>query len=230
MESIKEIKFKAGRVQRKSKKLLAFTIMTAAASALATTAKSQTFAEWFQQKSTQKKYLIQQIAALQVYTSYYKTGNNIAHHGLSSITGSLTSENGLHVNYYNHLQTVSPVIKNNKQVADILEWQKDILNRMINLDKTPNLLDGEKKYVLSVKGSLLKDCDAEISELQNVIMDGKVKMNDEERLKHIGVIHIAMQNNYRFASSFADQVKAYGMQKLKEKNNVTIEKKLFGTQ
>ena len=34
---------------------------------LATTTQAQTFAEWFKQKKTQKKYLVQQIAALQVY-------------------------------------------------------------------------------------------------------------------------------------------------------------------
>ena len=87
MESINQIKTRADEIRRKSKKLLAFTVMTVAASALATTVRAQTFAEWFQQKSTQKKYLLQQIAALQVYAAYYKAGNNIAHNGLGSITG-----------------------------------------------------------------------------------------------------------------------------------------------
>jgi len=230
MESINQMKVRADQIRRKSKKLLAFTVMTLAASALATTVRAQTFAEWFRQKSTQKKYLLQQIAALQVYAAYYKVGNNIAHNGLSSITGYLQSENGLHTTYYNNLNNVSPVVKNNKQVNDILEWQKDILNRMTSLDKTANLNGGEKKYIIQVKSALFKDCDQQITELQNVVTDSKLKMSDEERLKHIGVIHTAMQNNYRFASAFADQVKVYAVQRVNENNNVVSEKKIYGIQ
>jgi hypothetical protein len=230
MESINQIKMRAEEIRRKSKKLLAFTVMTVAASALATTVRAQTFAEWFQQKSTQKKYLLQQIAALQVYAAYYKAGNNIAHNGLGSITGSLKLENGLHTTYYNNLIKVSPVVKNNKQVNDIMQWQKDILTRMNTLDKTGNLNDGEKKYIIRVKAALFKDCDQQITELQNVVTDNKLKMSDEERLKHIGVIHSAMQNNYRFVSAFADQVKVYAMQRSQENNNVISEKKIYGIQ
>ena len=230
MESINQIKTRANEIQRKSKKLLAFTVMTVAASAFATTVRAQTFAEWFQQKSTQKKYLLQQIAALQVYAAYYKAGNNIAHNGLGSITGSLKSENDLHTTYYNNLNHVSPVVKNNKQVSDILQWQKDILKRIDTLDKTANLNDGEKKYIIQIKAALFKDCDQLITELQNVVTDSKLKMSDEERLKHIGVIHSAMQNNYRFASAFADQVKVYAVQRLQENNNVISEKTIYGIQ
>jgi hypothetical protein len=230
MESINQIKMRADEIRRKSKKLLALTVMTVAASAFATTVRAQTFAEWFRQKSTQKKYLLQQIAALQVYAAYYKAGNNIAHNGLGSITGSLKSENGLHSTYYNKLNNVSPVVKNNKQVYDILQWQKDILSRMNSLDKTANLNDDEKKYITQVKTALFKDCDQQITELQNVVTDSKLKMSDEERLKHIGVLHSAMQNNYRFASAFEDQIRVYAMQRIQESNNVISEKKIYGIQ
>lgn len=230
MESINQIKMRADEIRRKSKKLLALTVMTVAASSLATTVRAQTFAEWFQQKSTQKKYLLQQIAALQVYAAYYKAGNKIAHNGLGSITGSLKSENGLHTTYYNNLNNVSRVVKNNKQVNDILQWQNDILTRMNSLDKTANLNEGEKKYITQVKTALFKDCDQQITELQNVVTDSKLKMSDEERLKHIGVIHTAMQNNYRFASAFADQVRVYAVQRIEENNNVITEKKIYGIQ
>src|ERR1700744_5538893 len=130
MESINKLKSRADEIGRRSKRLLAFTIMTVAASAMATNADAQTFAEWFKQKSTQKKYLLQQIAALQVYSSYYKLGNNIARNGLGSITGWLNSEYGLHNAYYNNLLIVNPIVKDNKQVTDIINWQSDILKRM----------------------------------------------------------------------------------------------------
>jgi len=230
MESNKRLKIQADEIRRKSKKLLAFVMMTVAASAIATTLKAQTVAEWFDQKKTQTKYLLQQIAALQIYAAYYKQGNNIAHNGLSSIFGSLTSENGLHTTYYNNLKNVNPAVKNNKQVSDIMQWQKDILTRMSNLDKTANLNENERQYIVQVKSALFKDCNGQITELQNVITDNKLQMSDEERLKHIGVIHTAMQDNYRFASSFADQVKVYAFQRVQENNNIITEKKIYGIQ
>jgi len=230
MESNKRLKIQADEIRRKSKKLLAFVMMTVAASAIATTLKAQTVAEWFDQKKTQTKYLLQQIAALQIYAAYYKQGNNIAHNGLSSIFGSLTSENGLHTTYYNNLKNVNPAVKNNKQVSDIMQWQKDILTRMSNLDKTANLNENERQYIVQVKSALFKDCNGQITELQNVVTDNKLQMSDEERLKHIGVIHTAMQDNYRFASSFADQVKVYAFQRVQENNNIITEKKIYGIQ
>jgi len=230
MESNKRLKIQADEIRRKSKKLLAFVMMTVAASAIATTLKAQTVAEWFDQKKTQTKYLLQQIAALQIYAAYYKQGNNIAHNGLNSISGSLTSENGLHTTYYNNLKNVNPAVKNNKQVSDIMQWQKDILTRMGNLDKTANLNENERQYIVQVKSALFKDCNGQITELQNVITDNKLQMSDEERLKHIGVIHTAMQDNYRFASSFADQVKVYAFQRVQENNNIITEKKIYGIQ
>jgi hypothetical protein len=228
MESINLVYIRADVMRRNTKKLLAFTLMTVVASAFATTVQAQTFAEWFDQKNTQKKYLLQQIAALQVYSAYLKKGYNIAHSGMGSISGSLKSENVLHTTYYNNKKNVNRVVRNNKQVNNILQWQKDILTRMGSLDKTANITDDEKKYIIQVKAAVFKDCDDQITELQNVITDGKLQMSDEERLVQINKIHKAMQDNYRFSSTFSDQVKIYAVQRVKENNDAVTTKSLFG--
>ena len=46
---------------------------------------AQGLSEWFNQKATQKKYLLQQIAALQVYIGYLQKGYSIAKTGLTTI-------------------------------------------------------------------------------------------------------------------------------------------------
>jgi len=46
---------------------------------------AQTWNEWFRQKKTQKKYLVQQIAALKVYLKYLKQGYRIVDKGLSLV-------------------------------------------------------------------------------------------------------------------------------------------------
>jgi hypothetical protein len=228
MESIELINIQAVVIRLKTKKLLAFALMTLAASAFAAKVQAQTFAEWFDQKNTQRKYLLQQIAAFQVYSAYLKKGYSIANNGLGSISGSLKSENSSHSDYYNRLKTVNPAVKNNKQVGDILQWQKDILTLMSALDKTANITDEEKKYIVQVKAALFKDCDEQITGLQNVITDGKLQMNDEERLSRIGKIHNTMQDNYRFSATFSNQVKVYAVQRVQERNDAVAAKSLYG--
>lgn len=230
MGSINKIKIWVGGEYYTSRILLVFTVLILSGAVGPTNVNAQSFSEWFRQRSTQKKYLLQQIAALQVYAKYYRAGNDIAHHGLKSINGSLLSENGLHNAYYNDLRTVNPVVKNNKQVNEIIQWQSDIIGRMAGLDKSANLSNEEKKYVIQVKTVLLKDCNEQMTELQDVFADDKFNISDEERLKRIGVIHTAMQDNYSFASTFSDQVKVYTAQRRREHNDVMTEIKVYGIQ
>jgi hypothetical protein len=52
---------------------------------IGSTACAQTANEWFKQKKTQTKYLIEQIAALNVYLKTAKKGYDIAQRGLTLI-------------------------------------------------------------------------------------------------------------------------------------------------
>lgn len=209
-----------------SRSLLVFTLCTAIYSGMSTEARAQTFAEWFHQNSTQKKYLLQQIAALQVFSTYLKQGYQVAHNGLGSISGSLSSENSLHTGYYNRMEVAGAPVKNDGQVKEILSWQKDILNILAIIDQIDGLTSEEKTYLSSVRSAVLKDCDQQISTLQNVITDGKVKMSDADRLVIIDKIHSAMQENYHFAIGFTNQAKAYATQRKQEQNDVLFSKQI----
>jgi hypothetical protein len=133
MESINHITGHSAKIRRNARALLVFSLFTAISTGMAATAKAQTFAEWFQQNKTQKKYLLRQIAALQVFSGYLKQGYQVATKGLSSISGSLQTENSLHTTYYNRLKTVDPVVKNNDMVKDVMAWQQDILTLLAGI-------------------------------------------------------------------------------------------------
>jgi hypothetical protein len=192
------------------------------------TAEAQTFGEWFKQKSTQKKYLLQQIAALQVYSGYIQKGYGIAKGGLGSIGGAIGSEYGLHSSYYTHLQTVSAPVKNNPQVTEILRLQQDILKQTGQLKSQNGLTPSESAYTARVCKALLNDCDARLTDLQTVLADRNIEMNDEERMRQIASVHQAMQDNNRFAAEFYNQVKVYVLQKQQAKDEVNTLKKLYG--
>jgi len=228
MESINNTYKRSAIVRRHARSLLVFSLFTAISSGMAATANAQNFAEWFEQGKTQKKYLLQQIAALQVFSGALKQGYLVASKGLGSISGNLKGENSLHATYYNRLKTVDAAVKNNPMVKEILTWQANILKRLANIDQINGMTGNEKKYIVSVRAAVLNDCNDQINTLQNVITDGKLEMSDAERIALLIKIHTAMMDNYRFASGFAAQVNIYATQRIQEQNQAVIEKQLYG--
>ena len=213
-------------LHKRAKFLLAFMLVTLA---MAHYAQAQTFAEWFSQKKTQKKYLLQQITALQVYSEYLQKGYRIAKGGLGNIGGYIGNEYGLHNSYYTHLETVSVPVKNNPQVNDILSWQQDILKQVDRIKNQDGLTTKETMYVRKVGNALLNDCDAQLNDLQTVLADQKTKMSDEERIRQIARLHQAMQDNYRFVAGFQSQLQLYVRSKQQEVQDVNQLSRLYAS-
>jgi len=228
MESIRKITARSAVIRQRARSLLVFSLFTAISAGMAAEANAQTFAEWFSQKKTQKKYLLQQIAALQVYSGYLKKGYSIASNGLGNISGYLRSENRLHTTYYNRLKTADPVVKNDPMVKAIMARQKDILKRTQEIDQTSGMTTAEQKYLSKVSAAVLADCDQQLNTLQNVISDNKVEMSDEERLSLISKVHAAMLANYKFTSSFSAQVKILAVRRKQEQAQLPVSKGLYG--
>jgi hypothetical protein len=177
--------------------------------------RAQTFSEWFSQGKTQKKYLLAQIEALNTYSNYLRKGYNVAKGGLGSITSYVGDEFKLHTAYYGRLKTAGPALKNNAQVKEIIAWQQDIIQ-----------LTAGWNDVQPTKNALLKDCETQLTELNNVISN-KTEMSDAERLQQIDLIHAAMLSNLHFANRFNTQLKIYGLQKQQGINNTNTLKGLY---
>src|SRR5687768_6046103 len=90
---------------------------------------AQTWEEWTKQKETQIKYLVEQIAAFQVYLDYVKKGYDIAQKGITTVQNIKHGELNLHKNFFNSLKTVNPVVKNYTKVADIIVIQISMVKR-----------------------------------------------------------------------------------------------------
>lgn len=227
MASVEQIMIQASVLRKIAKSLLALTLVT---TAITHCGQAQSFAEWFSQKKTQKKYLLQQIAALQVYSGYLQKGYSIAKGGLGSIGGYVGNEFGLHSGYYSHLSSISIPIKNDPQVNETLRWQQDILQQVKRLKDQDGLTDNESKYVSKVSSALLSDCDAQLRDLQTILADKKTTMSDEERIRQIARLHRNMQDNYRFVCGFRSQLQIYARSKQQEMKNVNTLNHLYAIQ
>src|SRR5688572_25460063 len=123
---------------------------------------AQTYDEWFRQNKTQKKYLLQQITALQVYIDYAAKGYSIATKGLSTIENIKHGDFNLHSDYFKSLSFVKPAIKHYAKVAAIISMQVSVAKKaqhFINTFKSSKqLTHAELSYLLQVFNNLLEDC------------------------------------------------------------------------
>lgn len=226
MASIEQALQQATRLSRRSKKLLVFTALTAGLSFQQ--AHAQTFAEWFKQKSTQKKYLLQQISALMTYRQYAQKGYAIAKGGLGSVTNYLSDEFDLHLDNYKKLRQVNIQARNHPHAKAVLELQHDILQRTNAIQSISGLQASEKGHMGSVCVALLKDCNGLLHDLELLLTDGEVTMSDEQRLRQLYKLHQQMRDNYLFASDFYRQCKVYAAQRQQQQKDLQSIKQLYG--
>ncbi|MBB2148948.1 hypothetical protein [Pedobacter gandavensis] len=177
---------------------------------------AQTFAEFFKQKKTQKKYLLQQIAALQVYIEYAKKGYDIASSGLRTIKDISNGEFGLHSAFITSLKAINPVVRNNVKVAEIIESQIRISKVFGSVQYSDLLSLNNQLYVQNVQENVIAECGNDLEELLLVITSGKLEMSDQQRLIRIDRIYQSMSDKYAFTMDFMGQVMMLTRQAEKE--------------
>ncbi len=193
---------------------------------------AQTWAEWFRHKATQKKYLLQQIAALHVYSGYLSKGYSIAKDGLNTIKSIKNGDLLQHTNYFTSLITVNPQIKRYKKVADIIAMQISIAKQSGNVIKgfrnNHHFKLTEINYLQGVYSKLLSDCAKNLDELFTLITNASLQMKDDERIKSIDKIYLDMQDKQQFVRAFSNNTVGLSIQRSNEENDILISKKLNG--
>lgn len=187
---------------------------------------AQTFGEFFNQKKTQKRYLLEQIAALQVYLGYAKKGYELVGSGLQTVRDIKSGEFGLHNTFISSLKKVSPFVRSNTKVAEIIACQLGI-SRAFNIRDKDKLPLSSQLYVLEVKAHLLDECFKDLEELLLVVTAGKVEMNDANRLERLDKIYRSILDKYSFALDFSTQVKLLIAGGIREEQSINYLKKLY---
>jgi hypothetical protein len=167
---------------------------------------AQTWAEWTRQKKTQRKYLAQQIASLQVYVGYAKKGYRIAEAGLRLIQSGKQGDFDLHQTYFNSLQVVNPAIKNWQKVASIIIGHFQIIKQtkeaLYSVQQNGLYTSAEIATCKNSINSLLADCLAAVEDLVSLVSGTEFQMTDDERMKGIDRLHADMQDKKTFTASF----------------------------
>lgn len=193
---------------------------------------AQNTAEWLRQKNTQKKYLLQQIAALQIHLESIKKGYRIARTGLQAVSDLKNGEFNLHSLYFQSLKKVNPTIRKYGRIAEISATQVKILKDYKAL-KDRIQADGmysraELDYIDRASGSILDNCEQVISDLIDVVSDGKLELKDDERLERIDQLYNAMQENADLSRSFSYEVMGISQNRASIHSNIQSSRKRAG--
>lgn len=201
----------------------------------------QNWNEIFRQKKTQQKYLLQQIAALEVYAGYLKKGYEIVDGELQTIRDFSNGEFNLHNAFITGLKKVSPAIRNDVRVIEIVEMHVRVnglfnkANRMVN-DANGRFSDGNgseslaslSTYIASVRQNVMRECDSDLEELLMVITSGKVEMSDDERIERLNKVYFSMLDKSAFTQNFISEISLYTKQKEMEKRSIEQSRNSYG--
>ncbi len=191
---------------------------------------AQTSDEWLRQKKTQKKYLFQQIAALQAYSDFLSKGYSVVKNGLNAVQHIKHGDLHLHANYFTSLVTINSKVKRCAKIADIISMQLSIAKQSAkairNFRNNRQCTNAELDYLKTVVNNLLNDCAKNLDELYNLTANGDLKMKDDERIKAIDKLYAEMQDKKMFISAFCDDAAKLGLQRAHEESEINITKKL----
>ena len=192
---------------------------------------AQTYDEWFRQKKTQIKYLLDQVAANEVYIQYIEKGYKISREGLTSIGDIKNGEFNLHLGFFNSLESINPTIKKYTRVADIITRELQITGLckafLKNIKASGQFTAKEVEYVSDVLLKLLDETASNISELTKVLTAGSYKMSDDQRMKQIDGLYEDIQSKYAFAKSFSNEAHVLSIQRSLEQSETNTSKSLY---
>jgi hypothetical protein len=190
--------------------------------------RSQTWEETFKQNKTQKKYLMEQIAALQAFTGYLKKGYTIVSNGIQTIHAVSKTEFSIRGTYLSSLKMASPLIAADPKAREILNMQLAISRLFSNL-KDSGFSDSEKTYFSKVKHKVLGDCDADREELMR-ILGSSIEMTDDQRLSRLETTYQSTRDKLAFSQNFLAHVDLLKSQRKSENHSLTNLNNLYGTQ
>ncbi|MCF2496772.1 hypothetical protein [Dyadobacter chenhuakuii] len=190
-----------------------------------TTCQAQTFKEWFRQKKTQKKYLIEQIAQLKIYLELTEKGYKIAKEGLTAIGDLKRGEFKLHKNYFDSLKVVNPKIASLPKIKWTVTYNgevKNVCSTCLSKNGLSEYLNGDElAYLRAVFDRLDADCDKIVGMLKEVTSDGNLAMTDDERIKRIEALYQQTLFNLTFSKAFCNESTVLAAARMKEKEDVT---------
>lgn len=167
---------------------------------------AQTFDEWWKQKETQQRYVTEQIAALSAYGAVLREGYETVSKGLGLVQTLQNGDFTQHQGYFNSFSSVNPQIKNHpeaEQALKIYGKSRQLTQQIPNkLFPSPYFTGAEEQVIRHVLLAIQKDSEQILTELEELLQEGRLQMSDTERLKQLSGMNHRMQEVYGYTVRF----------------------------
>ncbi|MCX2680989.1 hypothetical protein OOZ15_13630 [Galbibacter sp. EGI 63066] len=188
-----------------------------------THAGAQNWDEWFNQKDTQRKYLLQQIVAFKIYLGYAQKGYRVVDRGLTMIGDIRNGEFRLHEGFFDELKSVNPVVRDYARIKDIARLQAYLVSERQHayraLEQSGQFSLSELQAIREVHGRVLSGSTRDLDRLLGLLTPGKLEMSDAERLGRIDVIYDSMLKRYRYLRDYNSRGEQLAENRLREKTD-----------
>lgn len=188
-------------------------------------ASAQTWDELFNQKKTQTKYLMEQVAALQVYIGHIQKTYRIAKDGLDFISKATKGEFDLHNDFFLSLKSINPEVTKYPKVHETIRLQASIERNQKAcrqlLGELGTFSNKESAYTNTVFERIVKDGDQVLDELKQIISANKLEMKDDERISRINALHARMMDNFLISRQFGNSALQLAKARKAEKDALT---------
>lgn len=161
--------------------------------------RAQTFAEWFEQKKTQIRYLKEQIAALRVYDQQVQQGYEIAYAGLGSIALTKQEDLEMHSGYFASLTKVNPAFRTNPRVGETFTRMALIVDVAGKIQAAGNAKPEIKKNTDAVLEYIMGEFVENLRLLRMLLTDGEWELKDEQRLQQLDLVYVNVMILYEEA-------------------------------
>jgi len=185
-----------------------------------------------QAQAKQRKELLLQIAALQVYMDYAKKGYAAVSKGLNFIGDAKKGEVNLHGDYFTSLLKVNPRVRNYYKIGEIIALQLKILKnckKSIAGLQTSDLFYGDElDYIERSFNRLFENCNRTLEELLVLTTDAGLELKDDQRIERIDALHERMLSDYTFSISFTNEARLLCISKAGDQKDAKVVKDIYG--
>ena len=174
---------------------------------------------------------MEKLAQFKEILSDMKKGYEILTDGYNAVKDLTEGNFSLHKTFLDALMEVSPTVSNYKKVAEIIEYQIQLVREysaaLNRFRQSGDFNDAEMDYLERIYDNLLNQSHRNLDELAMIITAGKVRMSDSERLEAIDAIHADMLDKLLFLKDFNNNTTVLAVQRAKERNDVNTTRSIY---
>lgn len=174
---------------------------------------------------------IEKLTQFKAILSDMKTGYQIYQQGYGLVSNLSKGNFDLHNIYLTGLMAVSPAVRNNPRVAQIIRQQSDVLGCYKNYGRlfrqSGTFKPQELRYMEEVMSELVRRCNTDADDLGSVMTAGKLRMSDDDRLRAIDRIYQQSSDQLQFLRWFSRKAMLLSLGRSKDLNETATLKRLY---